>query len=163
MGYRDFIGQEIIVGSYFAHPGASGKKEDGMILYKVTELLDDESGIIAFRTEVILGNQQKSGVDRSYHEFHPSILKRKHMMLEGNCILSIDAKITNFNKVVIVNPSIEVRTIFDKCIALDRTVIALMSTNDIREWIAGNTNSLNPFNTDSITEKEEEFTYMSKA
>jgi len=111
MIYKDFIGQEIVKGSYVAYPGAgNAKAEYGLILYRVVGFDDVKKKVKAQRLDVVAAHEAADGT----YTWHPSFLKRRHVIdptpyrasytTRGHkwMITMIESTLENTNKLVVI-------------------------------------------------------------
>jgi hypothetical protein len=140
--YKDFIGNEIQIGSFCAYPGAGNvKAEYGTILYKIIGFDDAKGKIKAVRLHAEYGQNIGGEI-----KFHPSFLKNAIMSPSENMLVRFaNGTIENFNKLAVVNVSQNIQDIFNKVLEGDETVFELISAKKLGNWIHGSTNSPNPF------------------
>ena len=140
--FKDFIGNEIQIGSFCAYPGAgNAKAEYGTILYKIIGFDKDKKKVKAVRLHAEYG--QHIGGEIKYH---PSFLKNAIMSPSENMLVRFaNGTIENFNKLAVVNVSQNIQDIFNKVLEGDETVFELISAKKLGNWIHGSTNSPNPF------------------
>jgi hypothetical protein len=140
--FKDFIGNEIKIGSFCAYPGAGNvKAEYGTILYKITGFDEAKNKIKAVRLHAEYG--QNVGGEM---QFHPSFLKNAIMSPSENMLVRFAiGTIENFNKLAVVNVPQNIQDIFNKVLEGDKTVFDLISAKNLGYWIHGSTHSPNPF------------------
>jgi hypothetical protein len=134
---KDFIGNELKQGDFVAYPGAgNAKAEYGHILYKVLESKEDSVKAVRLHCS---WSQSKDSLDA-----HPKTwLKNKCLSQRNVLIHRMDSTITNTNKLVKVNPSEEVSSLFDRVLDKDETLCEEINLEDIGYWIHGG--DANPF------------------
>jgi hypothetical protein len=144
MKFVDFIGNEIFPDSYVAYPGAgNAKAEYGLILYRVDSLDPIKCKVKATRLHVHYSGGQDG---MTFHESH----LRESMVTHYNndrriSVQKKTSSIENTNKLVVVDPSDRVKSIFEKCINLDESVFSEISGEDLSWWIHAANPQLNPF------------------
>jgi hypothetical protein len=151
MKFTDFIGNEILPGSYVAYPGAGNVKgEYGLILYRVDSLDPIKRKVKATRLHIHYSGGQ-NGV--TFHESHErnamfTTSSIKHYGCTENCRISVQRKtstIENTNKLVVVDPSNRVKRIFEKCVNLDSSIFSEITGDELSWWIHGGQTENNPF------------------
>jgi len=156
MIFKDFIGNELQIGSFCAYPGAGNTKaEYGMILYKVLGFDEAKKKVKVARIDTHMAQ------GALYDSFHPSHLKNAmesttsvpdfYNRNGGNDITAkiavqvINSSIENTNKLAVVDPSERVKVVFNMILEGDSSVFDIVTAREIMYWIHGSTHTQNPF------------------
>lgn len=131
----DFLGNEIKVGMYCAYPGAGNvKAEYGMILYKIIEVDDPAGKIKAGRIYVHYGQ----GVDKD--SFPESHTRNSIFYRDKDYTVAFQYKISTISssyKFAVVEPSENIKAVFNRISVGDPVVFDVLSAEDIANWIHG--------------------------
>jgi hypothetical protein len=150
MIFKDFIGNEVKTGDFFAYPGAgNAKAEYGMILYKITGFDEVKKKIKAVRLYV----DYAYGADR--RTFHP--LHEKNAIIgevdipdhystnggepiKGRIAVRWSASaIENTNKIALVHPPQFIQDFFNQILEGKNDFQNFVSIQEIGYWILGST------------------------
>jgi hypothetical protein len=150
MKFKDFIGNEVKTGDFFAYPGAgNAKAEYGMILYKVIGFDEVKKKIKAVRLYV----DYAQGPDR--RQFHSSeknaiigeVDIQDHYKTNGGepikgriAVRWSASAIENTNKIALVHPPQFIQEFFNQILEGKSDFQSFVTIQEIGNWILGSTN-----------------------
>jgi hypothetical protein len=133
--FRDFIGNELHVGDFFAYPGLGNRSgEYGMILHKITGFTNKNNLGHTDSINRIEAVRLRIGWSSDDSEVIPdNVLKKDGILIfKGK-----PSYISSTNKTVKINPPEKVQTVFNKILDVDASVFDIISAQQIANWIHG--------------------------